>query len=158
MANAQPKTFRPGEGRTYRLGQVTLVFKSVADDEPGIYSVCETTSHPGSGAGPHRYTAYEETHIVIEGKYEVQLGDEMLKLGPGEMAFMLNGVPHSRKNLAPGSGRQLVISSPPGVFEAFIAEVVASQIDSGSPSRPGGAHDFKAIAAKHGVKCIDAPR
>jgi hypothetical protein len=49
----------------------------------------------------------------------------------------------------------MAISSPAGVFEAFIAEVVASQLDSGNPSRQG-APAFREIAAKHGIEMIDA--
>ena len=45
------------------------------------------------------------------------------------------------------------ISSPAGAFEAFIAEVVAAQVDSGGPSQ-AGAPAFQEIAAKHGVEFV----
>jgi hypothetical protein len=47
----------------------------------------------------------------------------------------------------------LTISTPAGTFEAFIAEVCAPRIDSGTP--PGGpARDMRAIGARHGVEFL----
>ena len=143
--------FGVGEGRTYQLGQVRVTFKPTLG---GDYSLCETSSSsPGSGAGLHRH-AFDEWHVILEGTYEAQVGDEVRTLGPGDMMFAPGGTPHRLKNLGPGTGRQLGITSPAGLFEAFVAEVVSSQVDSGSASRQG-APAFKDIAAKHGIEFIN---
>lgn len=71
-------------------------------------------------AGLHRHPTYDETHIICEGHYECQLGDSKLKLGPGEMLFAPRGTPHSVRSVGPETGRELIISSPGGVFDAFI--------------------------------------
>ena len=148
--------FHRGEGRSYRIGRITLTFKSC--DVNAAYSVCETVSDPGiTGAGLHRHASYEETHIVVEGDWEFQLGDETVHLSPGGMAFMPKGMVHGFKKVSDGIGRQLIISSPAGIFEAFMAEIAGAQVDSGSPTRASSA-DFRAIAAKHGVEFIDANR
>jgi len=55
---------------------------------------------------------------------------------------------------APETGRELIISSPGGVFDAFIHEVVTAMIESGSPSKPGPAVDFRAIAAKYDMEFL----
>jgi hypothetical protein len=47
------------------------------------------------------------------------------------------------------------ITSPAGVFEALITEVVEAQVDSGNPARAGSS-GFKEIAAKYGVEFISA--
>ena len=145
--------FLVGEGKTYQLGQVRMTFKPTLG---GDYSLCETSSVPGSGAGLHRH-AFDEWHVVIEGRYEGRVGDEVRTLGPGDTMFAPGGTPHGVKNLGPGVGRQLGITSPSGLFEAFVAEVVESQIDSGSASRQG-ATELRDIAAKHGIEFIDADR
>src|SRR3712207_6755014 len=127
MANLS-SFFGIGEGTTYRIGQVELAFKSVPGVVQGDYSVCESSSPPpGAGVGLHRH-AFDEWHFIIEGRYECQVGDEVRPLAPGEMMFAPGGTPHRLTNLGPGLGRQLVITSPAGVFEAFIAEVVNSQV------------------------------
>jgi len=57
-------------------------------------------------------------------------------------------------SIGPEIGRQLIISSPGGIFDAFITEVATSMVDSGSPSRPGVATDFRVIAAKYGMEFL----
>lgn len=99
--------FGLGEGRTYRLGQIRLSFKPVVGQ--GDYSVFESSDPPGSGAGLHRHT-FDEWHVIIEGRYECQVGNEVRILGPGEMMFAAGGTPHGLKNLGPGVGRQMDIT------------------------------------------------
>jgi mannose-6-phosphate isomerase-like protein (cupin superfamily) len=154
MANSSG-FFGAGEGKTYQLGQVNLTFMHSASSQED-YSICVSNSPPGSGAGLHRH-AYDEWHIIIEGRYECQVGTEVRILGPGEAMFATGGTPHRLKNLGPGIGREMGISSPAGAFEASIADVVSSQVDSGSPSRQG-ASAFRDIAAKHGIEFLDVSR
>jgi mannose-6-phosphate isomerase-like protein (cupin superfamily) len=152
---AQPRYFPHGDGKTYKLGRITLTFKTATDDNGGAYTLCEAIEPPGSGAGLHRHSSYDETHIICEGHYEFQLGDKMLKLGPGDMVFAPKGTPHGIKNIGAETGRELMISSPGGIFDAFIEEVVTSQANSGSPSNPGPATDFRTIAAKYGIEFLN---
>ena len=149
--------FGIGQGRTYQIGQVKLAFKSVPGVVQGDYSVCESSSPlPGSGLGLHRH-AFDEWHVVLEGRYECQAGEEVRTLAPGEMMFAPGETPHRLTNLGTGLGRMLVITSPAGVLEAFIAEVVNSQVGSRNPSGQG-APAFKDSAAKHGIEFVDADR
>jgi quercetin dioxygenase-like cupin family protein len=66
------------------------------------------------------HASYDETHIVCEGQYEARLGNQTLQLSAGDMFFAPRGTPHSIKCLGPETGRELMISSPGGVFDAFI--------------------------------------
>jgi len=131
-----------------------LTFKTTAVDNAGAYTLCETIEPPDSGAGLHRHPSYDETHIICEGRYDCQLGEEMLKLGPGDMMFVPKGIPHSIKSIGPETGRELIISSPGGIFDAFINEVAMSMTKSGSPSITGSATDFRAVAAKYGIEFL----
>jgi mannose-6-phosphate isomerase-like protein (cupin superfamily) len=151
----QPRHFSPGEGKTYTLGRITLTFKTSAADNAGAYTLCEAIEPPDSGAGLHRHATYDETHIICAGRYQCRLGDEMLELGSGDMMFAPRGTPHSIKSLGPDTGRELIISSPGGIFDAFIDEIATSMTASGNPSKPGPAADFRAIAAKYGIEFLD---
>jgi mannose-6-phosphate isomerase-like protein (cupin superfamily) len=151
---AQPKYFSTGDGKSYTLGRITLTFKTTAVESAGAYTLCEAIEPPGSVAGLHRHPTYDETHIIWEGRYECQLGDDTLKLGPGDMIFAPKGTPHSVMSIGPETGRELIISSPGGIFDAFIDEVVRSMIDGGSPSTPGPAGNFRTIAAKYGIEFL----
>lgn len=155
MNNAvQPKLFRPGEGKTHQIGRMTMTFKTTAEQDWNAYTVCEAIEPPESGAGLHRHPTYDETFIICDGHYEFQLDGKILKLAPGDVVFVPRGTPHGFMSMGPEIGRQLIISSPGGIFDAFIAEVATSMVDSGSPSRPGAATDFRAIAAKYGMEFL----
>jgi mannose-6-phosphate isomerase-like protein (cupin superfamily) len=151
---AGPRHFSPGDGKTYQLGRITLTFKTGAADSGGAYTLCEAIEPPDSGAGLHRHSTYDETHIICEGHCECQLGETMLKLGPGDMIFAPKGTPHSVKSVGPEIGRELIISSPGGIFDAFIDEVARSMVESGSASSPAPAADFRTIAAKYGIEFL----
>ena len=111
----------PGEGVRYGLGRSTLVFKRSADDEECAYSVMEAIEPPGAGASLHRHFASDERFIICEGRYHFQVGGEELTLVSGDSLFVPRGIPHSFECLGPEPGRQLIVSSPGGLFEAFIA-------------------------------------
>ena len=144
---ARPRHFGPGEGKTYKLGRITLTFKTIAADTAGAYTLCEAIEPPDSGAGLHRHPTYDETHIICAGRYRCRLGDTMLELGPGDMMFAPRGTPHSIKSIGPDTGRELIISSPGGIFDAFIDELTTSMA--------AGGRDIRAIAAKYGIEFLD---
>lgn len=150
----QARHFPPGEGTVYQIGRMTMTFKTTAEHNQGGYTLCEAIEPPQSGAGLHRHPTYDETFIICEGHYDFQLDDKMLKLGTGDTVFVPRGTPHSFICIGPEVGRQFIISSPGGIFDAFIAEVATSMVDSGSPSKPGAATDFRAIAAKYGMQFL----
>jgi hypothetical protein len=77
-----------------------------------------------------------------------------LRLSAGDMFFVPRGTPHGIKCLGPETGRELMISSPGGVFDAFIDEVASSMTATGEPSG-GVAVDFRAIAAKYAIEFLD---
>ena len=145
--------FGPGEGKTVRLGNINLTFWNTASTQ-GDYSICVSNSPPGSGAGLHRHPN-DEWHVIIEGRYECQVGDEVRILGPGEAMFAPGGTIHGLKNVGPGIGRQMGITSPAKVFEELITEVVDAQVDSGNPTKDGSS-SFREIAARYGVEFISA--
>src|SRR5581483_9689686 len=105
MSDRLPRHFARGEGNSYRLGRITLTFKTSAADTGGAYTLCEAVEPPESGAGLHRHVSYDETHIICEGRYEAQLGNETLQLSAGDIFFAPRGTPHSIKCLGPETGR-----------------------------------------------------
>ena len=153
MSDRLPQYFPLGEGRSYQLGRIMLTFKTSATDTGGAYTLCEALEPPGSGAGLHRHASYDETHIICGGRYEARLGNKPLQLSAGDLFFVPRGAPHSIKCLGPETGRELMISSPGGVFDAFIDEVVSSMTASGSPIG-APAVDFRAIAGKYGIEFL----
>jgi mannose-6-phosphate isomerase-like protein (cupin superfamily) len=150
MDDPKSRLFRSGEGTTYLLDRLTLTFKHDGREACG-YSVCIATSEPGwPGARLHRH-GYEEWHIQVEGESECRLGDEVRRLGPGDMAYIPSGAPHGVNSTGSGA-RQLLISSPPGLFEGFVKEVVAYQ---NGPPAPDARQEVARIAAMYGIEFLD---
>ena len=77
-------------GRRPQFGRITLIFKTPPDQV--AYTLVEAIEPPGASAGLHCHPAYDETHIVVAGRYECRLGGETLMLGPGEMMLAPRGV------------------------------------------------------------------
>ena len=149
----QPKHFLPGEGKTFKLGRMTMNFTTTKANDWNAYTVCEAIEPPESGAGYHRHPTYDETFIICEGHYDFCLDGKPLKLGPGDVVFVPRGTPHSFVSMGPQIGRQIIISSPGGIFDAMIAEV--AMLDTGSPTSKAS-DEAKAIATKYGLEFLSA--
>ena len=144
-----PMHFPPGEGKSYKLGRMTMTFKTTAHQGWNAYTVCEAIEPPDSGAGYHRHATYDETFIICEGRYDFRLDGKLLKLSPGDVVFVPRGTPHGFVSTGPAVGRQLIISSPGGIFDAMIAEV--TMLDTGSPTRKAS-DEAMAVAKKYGFE------
>jgi len=149
----QPTRFQPGEGKTFKIGRMSMTFKTTAGGNWDAYTVCEAMEPPESGAGYHRHPTYDETFIICEGHYDFRLDGQLLKLSAGDVVFVPRGTPHGFVSTGPEAGRQIIISSPGGVFDSMIAEVTT--LDTGSPTR-NASEEAKAIAAKYGLEFLPA--
>ena len=76
------------QGQPAGLKQTEL-FKTTMDDVLGrVLSVRVLERDPGTGAGAHRHPGSHTVGYVLEGSYEVKIGDGPLKkLGPGEVFY-----------------------------------------------------------------------
>lgn len=91
--------------------------------------------------------------MICEGKYDFRLDGKSLKLVPGDVIFVPRGTPHGFVSTGPEIGRQIIISSPGGIFDAMISEV--SALDTGSPTR-NASDDARAIATKYGLEFLQS--
>jgi mannose-6-phosphate isomerase-like protein (cupin superfamily) len=146
-----PTHFKPGEGTTYQLGRMRMTFKTTSDESWNAYTVCEAVEPPESGAGYHRHPTYDETFFICEGHYDFRLDGKLLELSPGDVVFVPRGTPHGFVSKGPEVGRQIIISSPGGVFDAMIAELTL--LDSGTPTQRAS-DEARAIAAKYGLEFL----
>jgi quercetin dioxygenase-like cupin family protein len=137
---------RSMEGTTYQLGRLTLAFKHSEGEGVGSYSIFESIEPPGAGVDLHRHPAWQETFIVLEGRFDFEAAGERHSLGPGEMLVIPRGAPHGFACTSPDAGRLLTISTPARVFEAFVADISAA---NGDP-----AADARAVFARHGLDLL----
>src|SRR5256885_17211933 len=87
-AMTTPKHLRAGEGRTYRLGRITLTFKAGGADTGGAYTLCEAIEPPEAGAGLHPPASYYGTPIVFGGPHQGRPGQRTPATWPGEHVFL----------------------------------------------------------------------
>jgi quercetin dioxygenase-like cupin family protein len=60
--------------------------------------LCMHEAFPGLACAPHQHEA-EQFSIVLAGRMRFVIGDEARVLGPGEVAHIPGGVPHSIESL-----------------------------------------------------------
>ena len=139
--------FRSMEGKTYQLGQLTLAFKRNEGEGEGSYSMSESTELPGACVALHRHPSFQETFIVLEGRFEFEVAGERRSLGQGEMLVIPRGAPHGFRCTSPEPGRMLTISTPAGVFEAFVADISAA-------NNGGSEAEARAVFARHSIELL----
>jgi len=113
----------PGEGETVRLFQLGVRFLIDGDQTGGRFSLVE---HPlparALGAPPHTHACEDEYSFVLEGRIGLQIGDELIEAGPGDLVLKPRGIPHAFWNAGDEPARLLELISPAG-FENYFREL-----------------------------------
>jgi quercetin dioxygenase-like cupin family protein len=132
----------PDRGEAVRLLALGVRFLIDGERTGGAFSLVEHPLPPRAlGAPLHTHHNEDEYSYVLEGRFGVQLGDEVLEAGPGDLVFKPRGVAHAFWNAGEEPARLLELISPagfehdframapllaaPGRDEAAIGEVVA---------------------------------
>jgi mannose-6-phosphate isomerase-like protein (cupin superfamily) len=153
---SQAKHVEPGQGTVFRARGDLFFFKVVGADNDNAFSMCEVRNAPGGGIPPHIDHRDDEAFFVLEGTYECVLGDRTLLCGPGESFFAPRGTPHAIKNAGDSQARILIVQSPGGVIEKYMAEAWETIEDPSNPPQPVEP-DFErvmAAARKYGIEML----
>lgn len=114
---------RHGEGETVRLRALGVRFMLDGAATGGRFSLVEHPLPPRAlGAPLHTHRNEDEYSFVIEGRIGVQLGDEVLEAGPGDLVIKPRGVAHTFWNAGDEPVRLLEVISPAG-FENYFREL-----------------------------------
>ncbi len=105
-------------------GRARLKILNQPGDEGG-YAVVEG-SHPldEPRIRDHVHLRHEETFLVLEGQYEVRVGQDIVVAAAGDLVFVPRGTPHTYRNTGPTPARLLNIISPSDGVE-LLAELGA---------------------------------
>lgn len=154
---------RAGDGEIIHIFSLGVRFMMDGRMTGGRFSVVEHPLPPRSlGAPLHTHRHEDEYSYVVEGRIGVQLGDEVLEVGPGDLVFKERGVRHAFWNPGEEPARVLEIISPAG-FENYFRDVVAlhaagtANLDAIADvqARYGLAMDFASapvLAKRHGLR------
>jgi mannose-6-phosphate isomerase-like protein (cupin superfamily) len=112
-------------GERLVFGAVTVLIRASAETTGGAFTVMEEVP-PMVDTPLHVHANEDEMFYVLEGEHIVQCGDQEFHLGPGGVAFLPRGIPHSQRRVVPGEGRLLALTSPAG-FEGFFRELAEAE-------------------------------
>jgi len=116
------RVLRRGEGeRRYTARGSVMLFKALADQDGGDFSLMERTLPPGGRRPPpHRHTNCSEAYFVLDGLVAVTIDDEEdLAVGPEGFVLVPRGTRHTFGNAGDGEARLLVIHAP--AMDAYFA-------------------------------------
>jgi mannose-6-phosphate isomerase-like protein (cupin superfamily) len=93
----------------------------------GVISVIMAWHKPGEGPPDHVHFSQEEMFFIVEGNYELTVGDQTAIVGPGTIVFIPRNVVHRFKNVGNTTACMLDWSLPGGQDHYFkaISELAA---------------------------------
>src|SRR5215469_12660503 len=98
-------------------GNLTTNFAERKDTN-GAFFLVEAMLAPGTEPPPHVHTREDELFYVLEGEFDVYVGQEAFKVETGECVFLPRFKPHAFVIRSPRL-RVLALFTPAGLEEAF---------------------------------------
>jgi quercetin dioxygenase-like cupin family protein len=153
----------PDEGEVVHLFALGVRFMIDGEATGGAFSLVEHPLPPRAlGAPVHTHRNEDEYSYVLEGRIGVQLGDEVLEAGPGELVFKPRGVAHAFWNAGAEPARLLELISPAG-FENYFRELApllaAADRDESAIGEVVARHELEidfdtipVLAERHGLR------
>ena len=118
-----------------------------SEDTGGAFGLVEHVVPAGfPGPALHVHPEFEETFYVLEGEIAVRVGDEAHEAGPGTVAMVPRGTPHTSPNPGAEPARMLVLVTPGGFERYFEALAEAGRTAGGFPP----AEEMAALGIAHG--------
>ena len=111
---ARPRVLRRGDRQQLAFG--SLARKALLTPKPfESLEVVAAEFEPGGTTGDeaYRHGDSEELFIVVSGTVELQLGEEMVSLGPGDCAHYRSSTPHRVSNPGADPAEVLYVICPP---------------------------------------------
>ena len=142
-----------GTGERIWIVGDTLTFKATAETTGGTLTAIECEAAPGGGPPPHLHENEDESFYVLDGQFEILVGDELLRAGPGDYAFVPRGTVHRFANVGDEVGRLLILFTPGGLEQFFRSAGVPASGDGLAP--PVNAAEIartESAAARYGLQ------
>jgi quercetin dioxygenase-like cupin family protein len=119
-----------GEGELIWIVGDTMTLKATGSSTGGSLVLLENLTAPGGGPPPHIHTREDEHFYVLDGTFEIRIGEEVHALGPGGFAFVPRGTVHNFRNTAETPSR-ILVGFTPGAMDGFFRESGRPATDDG---------------------------
>jgi mannose-6-phosphate isomerase-like protein (cupin superfamily) len=157
-ANRSTKGFRVGANEDRRQEELLIMggrfdLKVSAKDTAGELCLYDTFRLSKGGPALHLHHFQDEWFYVIRGEFIVRVGDETVRLQPGDSAFAPRKIPHAFAMVSEGEGQMLVLFQPAGSMEDFF-----QQMAKFGPAIPKSQDVLmKELWEKHGMEVLGPP-
>ena len=126
MAGFAAPPFHPiltdaGAGTTVTMLGTTMRFIATAACTAGRYTVIEQVTPPDWGPPRHIHSREDEIFYILDGSYELHVGDESRTVYAGASAILPRNIPHGFRNVASTPSRLVFVVTPGGLEEYFLA-------------------------------------
>lgn len=102
------------------LGSSRLLHHLPSTHMQGAYAAVEFISAPGEGVGRHLHENEEELVYLVQGRIEVELGENNMTVEAGTCALLPRGIPHGYKNIGDTEARLFAVLLP-GRLDGFFS-------------------------------------
>lgn len=136
----------PGEGPAVGVLGARSIFKVAATETDGAYAVLEQEVPAGHGPPLHVHRHETEVFTVLEGEFELIVGEERIPAPKGTTAACPRDIPHTFRNVGPATGR-LQVTVIPGRFAEYFFEMDREPVhDLATMSRVGAKYGLEILA------------
>lgn len=123
QASAVRSVMGPDEGEQVQLLALGVRFLIDGEQTGGRFSLVEHPLGPRRlGAPLHTHANEDEYSYILQGRVGIQLGEDVMEAGVGDLVFKPRGVPHTFWNAGEEEVRLLELISPAG-FENYFREL-----------------------------------
>lgn len=123
MRTIERHVLGPQEGELVHLMALGVRFMISGETTTGRFSLVEHPLPPRALGSPvHTHQNEDEYSYVLRGRVGVQLGDEVLVAGPGELVLKPRGIRHAFWNAGDEPASMLELISPAG-FEQYFRDL-----------------------------------
>lgn len=152
------KGIRVGAGQDRYAEELMIMggrfdLKVSAKDTGGDLCIYDTVRLAKGGPALHRHFAQDEWFYVIRGEFIVRVGDDTVKLGPGDSALAPRNIPHAFAKISEGEGQMLILFQPAGSMEDFFLQM--SKLGREIPQNQEVV--MKKLWADHGQEVVGPP-
>ena len=103
------------------------------EDSDGRVGIVESVMAAGAAGPPLHVHDFDEAFFIVEGELTFQLGDRLMNVGVGGLAFAPGGTPHTVANLSAQPARYVLVCTPAG-FEREFARRAARSAGTAPPA------------------------
>ncbi len=146
-----------GEGEAVWVVGDLITLKLTSEDTGGAFSLFEGLVPPGGGPPPHIQHREDESFYVLEGEFEILVGEETIPAGAGSCVHVPIGTLHTFKNVGTSPGRLLGIVAPGGLEKFFLEVGKPATEGSSAPEGEPDVGKIVEIGQKYGLEIPPPP-